>query len=205
MASIYIVFFLVSISFTRGGAQPQQNQCRHRISLGSSLHPTTPPRSWPSPSGQFAFGFYQQGNGFMVGIWLVGIDDNTVVWTANRDDPPVTSNATTLDLTESGKLLLTTDEQGEEKIISATMSESASYACMFDSGNFVLYNKNDSIIWETFRYPTDTILGGQILSSGCQLLSSLSDTNHSTGRYCPPVVNCSLVCQIPTTQLDGIV
>ena len=119
----------------------------------------------------------------MVGIWLVGIDDNTVVQTANRDDPPVTSNATTLDLTESGKLLLTTDEQGEEKIISATVSESASYACMFDSGNFVLYNKNDSIIWETFRYPTDTILGGQILSSGCQLLSSLSDTNHSTGRY----------------------
>jgi len=101
MASIYIVFFLLSISFTRGGAQPQQNQCRHRISLGSSLHPTTPPRSWPSPSGQFAFGLYQQGNGFMVGIWLVGIDDNTVVWTANRDDPPVTSNATTLDLTES--------------------------------------------------------------------------------------------------------
>ncbi|KAM3708910.1 hypothetical protein ACJW31_02G132200 [Castanea mollissima] len=183
MASIYTIFFLLYIPFTRGGAQPQQNQCRHRISLGSSLHPTTPPRSWPSPSGQFAFGFYQQGNGFMVGIWLVGIDDNTVVWTANRDDPPVTSNAMTLDLTEGGKLLLTTDEQGEEKIISATMLESASYACMFDSGNFVLYNKNDSIIWETFRYPTDTILGGQILSSGCQLLSSLSDTNHSTGRY----------------------
>ena len=74
----------------------------------------------------------------MVGIWLVGIDENTVVWTANRDDPLVTSNARTLDLTESGKLLLTTDEEGEEKIISATMSESASYACMFDSGNFVV-------------------------------------------------------------------
>ena len=59
-----------------------------------------------------------------------------------------------LDLTESGKLLLTIDEQGEEKIISAMMSESTSYACMFDSGNFVLYNENDSIIWETFRYPT---------------------------------------------------
>ena len=90
----------------------------------------------------------------MVGIWLVGIDENTVVWTANRDDPLVTSNARTLDLTESGKLLLTIDEQGEEKIISAMMSESTSYACMFDSGNFVLYNENDSIIWETFRHPT---------------------------------------------------
>ena len=51
--------------------------------------------SWPSPSTQFAFGLYPQGNDFMVGIWLVDIDNNiTVVWTANRDDPPVTSNAT---------------------------------------------------------------------------------------------------------------
>ena len=56
----------------------------------------------------------------MVGIWLVDIDNNiTVVWTANRDDPPVTSNAT-LKLTKSGKLLLKTDEQGKEKPISTT-------------------------------------------------------------------------------------
>ena len=51
-----------------------------------------------------------------------------------------------LDLTESGKLLLTIDEQGEEKVISAMMSDSTSYACMFCSSNFVLYNENDSII-----------------------------------------------------------
>ena len=182
MASTYTVFFLLSISFTCGGAEPQHMQCSHPINLSSSLRF---PSSWPSPSGQFAFGFYPEGNGFMVGIWLVGIDNNiTVVWTANRDDPPVTSNATTLDLTKSGKLLLKTDEQGEEKPISiSTTSDSASFACMLDSGNFALYNKNDSIIWETFRYPTDTILKGQILPFGGQLFSSASETNHSTGRY----------------------
>ena len=38
------------------------------------------------------------------------------------------------------------------------LSDSASFACMLDSGNFVLYNKDNSIIWETFKYPTDTIL-----------------------------------------------
>ncbi|KAK4585178.1 hypothetical protein RGQ29_022728 [Quercus rubra] len=186
MASTYTVFFLLSISFTCRGAQPQHMQCSHPISLSSSLHPTSLPSSWSSPSGQFAFGFYPEGNGFMVGIWLVGIDHNNfkVVWTANRDDPPVTSNATTLDLTKSGKLLLKTDEQGKEKPISiSTTSDSASFACMSDSGNFALYNKNDSIIWETFRYPTDTILKGQILPCGGQLFSSTSETNHSTGRY----------------------
>jgi hypothetical protein len=29
---------------------------------------------------------------------------------------------------------------------------------MLDSGSFVLYSKDNSIIWETFKYPTDTIL-----------------------------------------------
>ncbi|KAL4610522.1 hypothetical protein ACB092_08G056200 [Castanea dentata] len=184
MASIFTVFFLLSImSLTFGGAQPQQKQCNQRISLGSSLNPTTFPTFWLSFSGQFAFGFYPQGNGFMVGIWLMGTDNNkTVVWTANRDDSPVTSNST-LDLTRDGKLHLRADEQGVEKLISSEATESASSACMLDNGNFVLYNKNDSIIWESFSHPTDTILGGQILSSGAQLFSSSSETNHSTGRY----------------------
>ncbi|XP_030925652.1 G-type lectin S-receptor-like serine/threonine-protein kinase LECRK3 [Quercus lobata] len=171
------------MSLTFGGAQPQQMQCNQKISLGSSLNPTTSPTFWLSFSGQFAFGFYPQGNGFTVGIWLVGTDNNnTVVWTANRDDSPVTSNST-LDLTKDGKLLLRADEQGVEKLISSDATESTSSACMLDNGNFVLYNKNDSTIWESFSYPTDTILGGQILSSGAQLFSSSSETNHSTGRY----------------------
>jgi hypothetical protein len=34
---------------------------------------------------------------------------------------------------------------------------------MLDSGNFVLYNNSNSVIWESFDHPTDTILGGQNL------------------------------------------
>ncbi|XP_075637700.1 G-type lectin S-receptor-like serine/threonine-protein kinase LECRK1 [Castanea sativa] len=202
MASKFAVFFLLSISFACGGAQPQQKQCK-QIGLGSSIHPTITPTSWPSPSGHFAFGFYRQGTGFMVGIWLVGIDNITVVWTANRDDPPITSNTTTLDLTHSGKLLLTTYEL-EEKPISATTSDSASFACMFDSGNFVLYNEKHSIIWETFRYPTDTILGGQILPSGGQLFSSVSETNHSTGQYRLKMQYDGNLVLYPANTLDDI-
>nr|XP_023920314.1 G-type lectin S-receptor-like serine/threonine-protein kinase LECRK3 [Quercus suber] len=180
MASIFTVFILLSMFFACGRAEEKQFS---HIKLGSALHPETPPNSkspWSSPSGHFKFGFYQQGNGFMVGIWLVGIKNITVVWTARRDDPPVTRNAT-LKLTKDGLLLIT--EQGL-KHISARTSDSAYFAAnMLDSGNFVLYNKNNSIIWETFSYPTDTILGGQFLSSGGQLFSNLSETNQSTGRY----------------------
>ncbi|GFY91198.1 protein kinase superfamily protein [Actinidia rufa] len=54
---------------------------------------------------------------------------------------------------------------------------------MLNSGNFVLYNEVSEIIWQTFDYPTDTIVGGQTLSTGMSLISSLLDTDRSTGRY----------------------
>ncbi|KAF8404402.1 hypothetical protein HHK36_009287 [Tetracentron sinense] len=153
-----------------------------RINLGSRLSPTIHPTSWLSSSGRFAFGFYEQSNGFAIGIWLVGTnpEKKTVVWTANRDDPPVTSNAT-LDFTKDGKLLLQT-VLSEEKHI-ASVSEAASLASMLDSGNFVLYNNDSKIIWQSFNSPTDTILGGQNLWAGHHLVSSFSEKNHSTGRF----------------------
>ncbi|XP_021300901.1 G-type lectin S-receptor-like serine/threonine-protein kinase LECRK1 [Herrania umbratica] len=152
------------------------------IRLGSSLKSVTESTSWASPSGRFAFGFYNQGSGISVGVWLVGkgTSSNRVVWTANRDDPPVTSNATLI-LNEKGQLLLTT-ESGEKKVI-VNPTDSASSASMLDSGNFVLYNNDGHIIWESFNNPTDTILGGQNLSTDGQLISSLSENNYSTGRF----------------------
>ena len=93
-----------------------------------------------------------------------------MVWTAGRDDPPVTSNAK-LQPTMDDKLVLI-DGQGEKKVIARNASAKASFASMHDSGNFVLYNNNSSIIWQSFDYPTDTLLGGQSLPNGNQLASS---------------------------------
>ncbi|CAL5335777.1 unnamed protein product [Camellia sinensis] len=64
------------------------------IRLGSSLSPISKPNSWLSPSGLFAFGFYPEKNEFAVGIWILGHPNNTLVWTANPDYPPVSSNST---------------------------------------------------------------------------------------------------------------
>ncbi|TKY54863.1 G-type lectin S-receptor serine/threonine-protein kinase RLK1 [Spatholobus suberectus] len=154
-----------------------------QIQLSASLLPNSTPASWRSPSGQFAFGFYSQGQGnvFVVAIWLVSRKNETVVWTAQRNDPAVTSNAK-LQLTMDGKLVLM-DGQGKEKVIAGNASVKASSACMLDSGNFVLYN-NNNIIWQSFDYPTDTLLGGQsLLPTGHQLVSSSSQNSHSSGRY----------------------
>lgn len=54
---------------------------------------------------------------------------------------------------------------------------------MLDSDNFVFYDNNFSVIWESFSFPTDIILGGQNLSLGSELVSSVSTSNHSTGRF----------------------
>jgi hypothetical protein len=128
---------------------------------------------------------YPQGKGYAVGIWLVNQPENIIVWTAIRDDPPVSINAT-LNLTSDG-LLCT--EQGEENLIAYSyLSYPADSASMHDSGNFVLYNTFSDVIWESFNDPTDTILGGQNLSY--DLVSSVSGSDHSSGRFCLTIEGC---------------
>ncbi|KAJ9177769.1 hypothetical protein P3X46_012946 [Hevea brasiliensis] len=179
MALVVSKLLLFSFSLLVGIAVAQQNKS-DIINKGSRLSPSTHPNSWPSPSSYFAFGFYPQSNGFAVGIWLVRQPENIVVWTANRDDSPVSANST-LELTIGGKLLLRT-EQGQERLI-ANVSDPIDSATMLDSGNFVLYGSNSSVVWQSFDFPTDTLLGGQNLSNDYKLVSSMSNSDHSSGRF----------------------
>ncbi|MED6179885.1 hypothetical protein PIB30_004940 [Stylosanthes scabra] len=137
--------------------------------------------SWVSSSGQFEFGFYHHGDGYAIGIWLKGGDGSkTVVWTAKRDDPPISSNST-LELTVDGLLLKQgSDVQGQVYVD----TEPAGSASMLDSGNFVIYaQEGSSIVWQSFHHPTDTILGGQNLTIRNQLVSSISTSDRSTGHH----------------------
>ncbi|KAK4265185.1 hypothetical protein QN277_026270 [Acacia crassicarpa] len=133
IASKSTVYFLFLVYFVCETVSTQH------IPLVSSHSPTVPPTSWPSPSGRFAFGFYQKDNGlFKLGIWLFDRIKKTIVWTANRDDPPVSSNAR-LVLTINGELLLQTGP-GHKEVIALAHSNNGtvSSASMLDSGNFVL-------------------------------------------------------------------
>ncbi|KAK0604038.1 hypothetical protein LWI29_011425 [Acer saccharum] len=134
-----------------------------------------------SKSGLYAFGFYQRGNGYSVGVFLTGIPEKTVVWTANRDRPPVSGNATLLFTPAEGRLVLQTP-QGQDTYI-ADISQTVSYASMLDTGNFVLCNSDGDIMWQSFAHPTDTLLPTQRLAEGMQLISSASKTDQSTGTF----------------------
>ncbi|KAK9949922.1 hypothetical protein M0R45_005431 [Rubus argutus] len=207
-SSVLVMFFLstfviISSMITVDAQRSHSNS--HNISLDSSLSPNTNHSSWLSPSGRFAFGFYPQGNGFAVGIWLVNQpNQQVVVWTANRDDPPVSSNSS-LTLKSDGMFLITDHGRHRREIPVANFSISApnsvrsiayfaasspspaisppSSAAMLDSGNFVVYDNKSTVIWESFGFPTDTILGGQNLYAFNELVSSASISNHSSGRF----------------------
>ncbi|KAG5241975.1 G-type lectin S-receptor serine/threonine-protein kinase [Salix suchowensis] len=184
MASAHSALLLVFFFWISETVSSQQSQTPS-IELGSSLSTNIQPTSWHSPSGLFAFGFYQQGSGFIVGIWLASKPDATITWTINRENPHVTSNAT-LELTKKGELVLRRHRNNaadEEELIAKDLKGSASYAQMLDSGNFVLYNERSEAIWESFNFPTDTILGGQNLNAGSELLSSASAIDLTTRRF----------------------
>uniref|UniRef100_A0A2N9EHF5 Receptor-like serine/threonine-protein kinase n=1 Tax=Fagus sylvatica TaxID=28930 RepID=A0A2N9EHF5_FAGSY len=158
-----ILFFLLLSTICNVEAQQRQTN----ISLGSTLSPTTT-SSWLSPSGLYAFGFYQQANGYAVGVFLAGIPQKTVIWTANRDNPPALKDVT-LNFTNDGRLVMQSAQGKETSIASPGGATSAS---MLNSGNFALFNSDGGIVWQTFDYPTDTILQGQHLSVGKELVSS---------------------------------
>ncbi|KAB5556380.1 hypothetical protein DKX38_007289 [Salix brachista] len=190
MASI-IFLLLLTLSLT-ASAQKQTN-----ITRGSLLTPLAN-SSWLSPSGLYAFGFFRQRRGFFIGVFVSGISQKTVVWSARRNGDPVPSNATLL-FTSDGRVVLQS-AQGEETLISNL--QPASLAAISDSGNFVLYNSDSQIIWQSFDSPTDTLLPTQQLKAGVELFSPVSDTDLSTGIFRLKMQNDGNLVQYPVNTPD---
>jgi serine/threonine protein kinase len=60
---------------------------------------------------------------------------------------------------------------------------SASYAAMLDTGNFVMYSSTGKPIWQSFDNPTDTMLPSQVLQLEKTFTSRLMATDYSPGRF----------------------
>ncbi|KAM3688161.1 hypothetical protein ACJW31_10G129400 [Castanea mollissima] len=110
------------------------------VSLGSFFTPETN-SSWLSSSGLYAFGFYQQTNGYAIGVFLAGIPEKIVIWTANRDNPPTLADVA-LNFISDGRLILQSAKGNETDIVNAP--ERATSASMLNSGNFALYKSDQS-------------------------------------------------------------
>lgn len=120
-----------------------------------------------SSSQSFELGFFSPGNSNnrYVGIWYK-ISPETVVWVANRKDPiPDHQGALTID--NNGSLVLV--NQNKSIILSSNSSRVPENPVvqLLDSGNLVLRDSHDmsseSYMWQSFDYPSDTLLPGMKL------------------------------------------
>ncbi|XP_042015523.1 G-type lectin S-receptor-like serine/threonine-protein kinase LECRK3 [Salvia splendens] len=167
------------------------------ITLGSSI---TPNSSWPSPSGVFAFGFFPQHlNSYAVGIFL---PDKTVVWTANSDtNPTVPEDVTSLLLSREGRLILRRRQGQDVDVIN--LSTAIASASILDNGNFVLYDSDSRIIWQSFNNPTDTLLPGQRLLEREEIFSSSSETDYGRGNFRLKMQTDGNLVQYPVNTPDA--
>ncbi|KAH7660804.1 Non-specific serine/threonine protein kinase protein, partial [Dioscorea alata] len=110
----------------------------------------------------FALGFFSPGGSKnrYLGIWynkLPGGQTTTVVWVANRRSPLSGTNES-LELNDNGTLTISS------MMFLPMPSLSNPVAQLLDDGNFVIREANSSeFAWQSFDYPTDTLLSGMKL------------------------------------------
>ncbi|ERN16045.1 hypothetical protein AMTR_s00030p00114770 [Amborella trichopoda] len=164
---LYLLLLQLLATLSLSSAQTE-SPTGTQIGLGFSLSTTQIGHNksfWLSPSGSFSFFFYPLSDpqNFIVGIWMPKTPEKTLVWSANRDSPPL-SNGSSIILASNGVLLLRNSEAQEKPI--SDNPEPASSAALLDNGNLVLHNSQSMTIWQSFDSPTDTILSGQVLLPG---------------------------------------
>lgn len=111
----------------------------------------------------FELGFFSPRNSKnrYLGIWYKDIPD-TIVWVANRNSPLINSSGT-LSFTSEGHLVLL--NRSNSAIWSSNLSRTVRKPIvqLLDSGNLVLRdnsteNSYDVSLWQSFDYPSDTLL-----------------------------------------------
>lgn len=126
-----------------------------------------------SEDKSFTAGFYRVGkNAYTFSIWFANSADQTVTWTANRDQP-VNGHGSRLTLCSDGPMVLT-DANGTVVWRTIAASTTAHHAMLLDNGNLVVKDPSGGIIWQSFDSPTDTLLPSQPITKNTKLVSSIS-------------------------------
>ncbi|KAI3753835.1 hypothetical protein L2E82_25899 [Cichorium intybus] len=115
-----------------------------------------------SPTGVFELGFFrpESSDNKYVGIWYKKISVKTVVWLANGDLPVTAASSGTLKIVSPGNLVLMNDDNDMLWSSNTTSSGNATVQ-LEDTGNLVVREGiSEKILWQSFDYPTDTLLPG---------------------------------------------
>ncbi|GJS72440.1 G-type lectin S-receptor-like serine/threonine-protein kinase [Tanacetum coccineum] len=119
-----------------------------------------------SSDDMYELGFFSPGKSKnrYLGIWFKKISKGTVVWVANRETP-ITDTSGMLKVSQEGNLAIL---NGGNDVIWSSNSAAPTRSKdvmvqLLDSGNLVVWDKNSTNptpIWQSFDYPTDTLLAG---------------------------------------------
>ncbi|XP_052174615.1 putative receptor protein kinase ZmPK1 [Diospyros lotus] len=174
---LVVVLYALEVSCAEAGGRGLAS-----LRLGSSLSVEEEGDFLISPSGAFSGGFYKVGtNAYCFSIWFTNSVNKTVVWMANRDQP-VNGIGSKLTPHRNGNLLLT-DSDGSFVWSTNTFSEQYVEVQLLETGNLVLINQRENIIWESFDFPTDTILPNQPFLRNMTLVSMRSPGTYLSGYY----------------------
>eukprot|EP01018_Ginkgo_biloba_P017137 Gb_35753 [translate_table: standard] len=154
-----------------------------RMEAGSTLRPGIANQSFlTSPNTTFAFGFYSiSSNSYGIGIWYYKIPGPFVVWTPSQSRNITVGSKASLQLMESGDLVLR-DDAGSLVWRTNTSGKSVASGQILDSGNFVLRNiVSSAIVWNSFNHPADTLLPDQSFSQNTRLRTVGAPSRYSLG------------------------
>ncbi|XP_045792999.1 putative receptor protein kinase ZmPK1 [Trifolium pratense] len=141
-----------------------------------------------SSNGIFSAGFYQIGeNAFSFAIWFTELQNHShnpanIVWMANREQL-VNGKHSKLFILNTGNMLLL--DAGQHNTWSSNTASNAHLELYLkEDGNLVLRElQGTTILWQSFDFPTNTLLPNQPLTRHTNLVSSRSLSNHSSGFY----------------------
>lgn len=123
-----------------------------------------------SAGGTFTLGFFSPGASTKryLGIWF-SVSNDTVCWVANRDQP-LLDRSGVLAFDDAGRSLVLRDGSRLTAWSSDFTAASAAVARLLESGNLVVRNgssgnanANAAYLWQSFDYPSDTLLPGMKL------------------------------------------
>ncbi|KAI3809994.1 hypothetical protein L1987_19599 [Smallanthus sonchifolius] len=136
-----------------------------------------------SPKGVFELGVFRRGSSGnrYLGVWYKKIP-STVVWVANRKSPIMGASPVVLKVDDPGVLVLSNNISTIWSSNMTRRSPKLATSVLHDTGNLVLMDQNERIIWQSFDYPTDTLLPGMKLGrsfvSGIEWHLSSWESNH---------------------------
>ncbi|XP_018634286.2 G-type lectin S-receptor-like serine/threonine-protein kinase At5g35370 [Nicotiana tomentosiformis] len=120
---------------------------------------------------------------------IIHSESHVVVWSANRNLPISESAELRLSVDglalfdDSGEPIWSTKPLHSRSSSSSSSSSSISSMQLLESGNLILMDQLNNSLWESFDFPTDTVVLGQRLPVGKSLVSSEEKDELEEGDY----------------------